>query len=90
MNGIEKINNRILSKAKDNAEERINEARREALKIMNESNKLAKQKKESILEEARKEAKIVKERIIAGIKLENKKEKLMARQNIVDDCCCNE
>ncbi|MEN8906880.1 MAG: V-type ATP synthase subunit E [Clostridiales bacterium] len=85
MNGIDKINERILSEGKKIANNTIEDANKEVKKIISEALELAKEKKESIIAEAEKEAKLTENRIISGANMDSKKDLLVAKQSLIDE-----
>jgi len=85
MSGAEKIQAKILEEAKLLAEANIKRAEEEATNIISDASKDAQIKKEQILQKAELEAIEVKKRMTAVAELESRKQKLSAKQEIVDE-----
>ncbi|RCX17484.1 V/A-type H+-transporting ATPase subunit E [Anaerobacterium chartisolvens] len=84
MSGFEKIKDRILEEAREQARENIERAEREAEELLKASEGRARVSKENIIEKARAEAVESRKRIVAIAELEARKQKLKARQAIVN------
>ncbi|TYQ14991.1 UNVERIFIED_CONTAM: V/A-type H+-transporting ATPase subunit E [Acetivibrio alkalicellulosi] len=85
MSGVNKIKERILEEAQLHAEENIKRAQKEASDIINNAKKDAEAKKNEILEKAKIEAVEVKKRLKAVAELEARKQRLQAKQEIVEE-----
>ena len=85
MSGAEKIQAKILEEAQLFAEANIKRAEEEAANIIRAASKEAEAKRKQIIEKAELEAVEVRKRIIAVAELEARKQKLMAKQQIVDE-----
>jgi V/A-type H+-transporting ATPase subunit E len=85
VNGIDKINDKILTDGKDFAKNVVNEASGEVKRIISDARMSSEKKKKEIIENAENEGRIKKERIIATAKMDGKKDLLVARQSIMDE-----
>lgn len=85
MSGAEKIQAKILEEARLLAEANIKRAEEEAASIIRAASKESEAKRKQIIEKAELEAVEVRKRIIAVAELEARKQKLMAKQQIVDE-----
>lgn len=85
MAGAEKIKERILEEARQQARKNVEQAEREAADMIKDAQKEAEQKKSAILEKARLEAEDRKKRLIAVAELEARKQKLQAKQDVVEE-----
>lgn len=85
MAGAEKIRERILEEARKQAEANIQEAKKEAEKIIHSSEEEARKKQKQIIDRAFKEAAERKKRLIAVAELEGRKEKLKAKQDMIEE-----
>lgn len=85
MSGAEKIQAKILEEARLLAEANIKRAEEEAASIIRAASKEAEARRKQIIEKAELEAVEVRKRIIAVAELEARKQKLMAKQQIVDE-----
>ncbi|NLL06658.1 MAG: hypothetical protein GX270_12925 [Clostridiaceae bacterium] len=85
MSGAENIQAKILEEARLLAEANIKRAEEEAASIIRAASKEAEAKKKQIIEKAELEAVEIKKRIIAVAELEARKQKLMAKQEVVDE-----
>lgn len=85
MSGAEKIQTKIIEEARFLAEANIKRAEEEAANIISAASEEAEAKRKQIVEKAEEEAAEVKKRIIAVAELEARKQKLMAKQEVVDE-----
>ncbi|OPZ94431.1 MAG: V-type ATP synthase subunit E [Firmicutes bacterium ADurb.Bin419] len=85
MSGAEKIIGRILEDARLQADATIKRAGEEAANIIRSASEDAEAKKKQIIEKAELEAVEVKKRLIAVAELEARKQKLKAKQEVVDE-----
>lgn len=85
MSGAEKIIGKILEDARLQAEANLNRAKEEAANIIKSASDDAEAKKKQIIEKAELEAVEVKKRLIAVAELEARKQKLQAKQEVVDE-----
>jgi V/A-type H+-transporting ATPase subunit E len=85
MSGAEKLKDKILEEARLLAEANIKRAEDKASEIIESAKKEADSKKSEIIEKAKKEALDVKKRLIAVAELEARKEKLKAKQEVVEE-----
>lgn len=85
MSGTEKIIGKILEDARLQAEANLNRAKEEAANIIKSASDDAEAKKKQIIEKAELEAVEVKKRLIAVAELEARKQKLQAKQEVVDE-----
>lgn len=85
MSGAEKIQAKILEEARLLAEANIKRAEEEATNIIKSTSKDVEAKKQQIIEKAKLEAVEVKKRLIAVAELEARKQKLKAKQEVVDE-----
>lgn len=85
MPGAEKIVNRIIEEARQEAAANIARAEAEAMSIMESARKEADAKRYAILEKAQREAEDTKKRLLAVAGLEARKQKLQARQEIIEE-----
>ncbi|HHX18515.1 MAG TPA: hypothetical protein GX727_06610 [Clostridium sp.] len=85
MSGINKIKERILEEARLQAKETVKRAEEEASEIINNAKKDAEAKKKQILEKVNLEAVEVKKRLKAVAELEARKQRLQAKQEVVEE-----
>ena len=85
MSGAEKIQTKILEEARLIAEANIKRAEEEAANIIKAASDEAEAKRRKIIEKAEDEAAEVKKRIVAVAELEARKQKLMAKQEVVEE-----
>ncbi|MCG8502573.1 MAG: hypothetical protein MJB12_19485 [Firmicutes bacterium] len=85
MAGAEKIKERILEEARRQAQENIEKAEKEAEEIIETAQKEATEKKTEIIEKAKIEAVNREQRLIAVAELEARKEKLKAKQAMIEE-----
>ena len=85
MAGAEKIKEKILEEARLQAQKNLEQAEKEAAEIIQSAQKEAEQKKSEIIERAHKEAVDRKKRLIAAAELEARKQKLQAKQEVVEE-----
>lgn len=85
MSGAEKIRAKILEEARLLAEANIKQAQEEAASLISTASKDAQAKRKQIIEKAELEAVEVKKRLLAMAELEARIQKLMAKQNVVDE-----
>ncbi|MGE4282610.1 MAG: V-type ATP synthase subunit E [Clostridia bacterium] len=85
MAGAEKIKERILEEARLLAQENLDQAKKEAAGVVKAAKKEAEQKKAFIIEKAQKEAVERKKRLIAVAELEARKQKLQAKQEMIEE-----
>lgn len=85
MAGVEKIQAKILEESRLLAEANIKNAEEEAASIIRAASKDSEAKRKQIIEKAELEAVEVKKRLIAIAELEARKQKLMAKQEVVDE-----
>ena len=86
MTGLEKIEAKIISDAKNKANEIIKNARDEAGKITDDATREAEAYRTESMAKASAEGKRASERAVSAAKLEAKKLLLSAKQNIMDEC----
>ncbi len=84
MSGIDKLQDRILQDAKDQAEKSIIDAKKQADDIISSAESDALKTKEAALEKAKLKSNDLKERLIAMAELESRKKKLAAKQEVID------
>ena len=84
MAGTERIRERIIGEAKQQANEHIKQAEGEADAIVQDARVEAETKKSAILEKARAEAVERQKRILSVVELEARKKKLQAKQDMVN------
>lgn len=85
MEGIERIKERILEEARNEADKKIKEAEKRANNIIEKARDDAEQNKKMLLEKGKKEAKTRKARLISMAELEMKKEILATKQEMVEE-----
>lgn len=85
MQGLEKIRARIMDEARAKAEANLKQAEKEAGRIMEAARAKAEQKRAELLEKAGIEATEAEKRIIALAELELRKQKLKAKQDLVEE-----
>ncbi len=85
MSGIDKIKERILEEARLQADTNIKKSSEEAAAIIEAAEKEAENKKRDIIEKAKKEALDVKKRLMAVAELEARKERLKAKQEVIEE-----
>ena len=85
MSGAEKIQAKILEEARLLAEANIKRAKEEAAGMIKDASKEAEAKKNQIIKKAENEAADIKKRIISVAELESRKQKLKAKQEVVDE-----
>lgn len=85
MSGAEKIQTKIIEEARLLAEANIKRAEEEAANIIKAASEEAEAKRKKIIEKAEEEAAEVKKRIVAVAELEARKQKLMAKQEVVEE-----
>lgn len=85
MSGAEKIKSRILEEARLLAESNVKHAEEEATNILKAASNDAEAKRKQILDKAELEAVEVKKRLIAIAELEGRKQKLKAKQEVIDE-----
>ncbi|WP_010681228.1 V-type ATP synthase subunit E [Acetivibrio cellulolyticus] len=85
MSGAEKIKDKILEDARLQAEANIKIAEEEAENIIRAASTDAETKRKQIIEKAELEAVEVRKRLIAVAELEARKQKLKAKQEVVDE-----
>lgn len=85
MSGAEKIQAKILEEARLLADANIKRAKEEATDMINSASKEAEAKRKQIIEKAELEAADIKKRIISVAELEARKQKLKAKQEVVDE-----
>ena len=85
MEGIAKIKERILEEAREEKEKIIAKANAEAQDIVKQHEQKAKDLLDDILDKAGKTAEEKKRRIISMAQLENRKQFLQAKQQIIDE-----
>jgi len=84
MGEVEKLINRILEDARSQAEANIGRAKSEAESIIEAAKRNAEIKSREIIEKAEKESVEIKRRMIAAAELEARKERLKAKQEVID------
>lgn len=85
MSGAEKLKDKIMEEARLQAEAILKKAEDEAAALIDAAEKEAAAKREEIIEKAKLEAVEVKKRLIAVSELESRKQKLKAKQEMVDE-----
>ncbi|MCX7843048.1 MAG: V-type ATP synthase subunit E family protein [Clostridia bacterium] len=85
MTGVEKIKDRILEEARRQVKEGVENAEAEAEGIIETARKEAEEKRRALIDKAKAEAENVRKRLLAVAELEARKEKLKARQEIVEE-----
>lgn len=85
MSGVEKLKDRILEEARLQADANTKRAQDEAADIIEAAGKEAETKRKETIEKAKREAVEVKKRLIAVAELEARKERLKAKQEIVEE-----
>ena len=85
MSGAEKIQAKILEEARALAEANVKRAEEEAANMIKTAREEAEAKRKQIIEKAELEAAEVKKRIISIAELEARKQKLQAKQEVVDE-----
>lgn len=84
MNGIEKITEKILAEAGQDAENVITEAQKQAAEIAEEYRKQAEQEKRTLIERGLLEAEEARRRIASAAALEIRKQKLAEKQELIN------
>ena len=85
MEGIAKIKERILEEAREEKEKIISDANAQAQNIVKQYEQKAKDILDDILEKAGKTAEEKRRRILSMAQLENRKQLLLAKQQIIDE-----
>lgn len=85
MAGAEKIQQRILEEARQQAQSNTERAQKEAADMISAAREEAKAKKLSIMEKARIEASERQKRLIAVAELDGRKRRLQAKQELIDE-----
>lgn len=85
MTGAEKITARILDEARQQARANVERAEKEAADIIHDAHKEAEVKRSSIIEKAKGEAAEHKKRLISVAELEARKQKLQAKQEMIEE-----
>lgn len=85
MTGLEKINDRILHEAQMQAKESMQNAENQAAVLLDAARSEAEEKRNAIINKAKKDAQEVKKRIIAAAELEARKQRLRAKQELVEE-----
>ncbi len=84
MTGTDRIINKIMEEARQNAQKNLEKAEIEASEIMKRTHDESRQKIEEAIKKAENEARVRKERMISVAELEGRKRKLQAKQDMIN------
>jgi len=83
--GAEKLTEKILEEARQQAQKDVDQAKREAADMLKGARKEAEQRHKSILDKAQREAAERKRRLIAYAELDARKQRLKTKQDMLED-----
>ena len=85
MAGAEKIQQKILEEARQQAQKDIEQAEKEAVAIIKSAKQEALEKKDALLKKGQKDAVEHKKRLVAVAQLDARKQRLQAKQDVVQE-----